>query len=213
LPGSELSRPNLLEGEDLPPAPMQKRSREKRDRVKAAALTLFGEKGYERTSIEEIAQRANVAVGGFYQHFRSKRQLLLVLMDDLLERLSELQLKPQQSTDVRGRLRSFLSRAFSTDLRFLGAYRAWKEAIGSDAELARKQERIQVWTTARVTMVFIAFQKFPGARRGVDIPGLARAMDSFFWNLLGQAAGLSEVELNRWIDASTHLIYHALFVD
>lgn len=192
---------------------MQKRSREKRDRLKGAALALFGEKGYERTSIEEIAQRANLAVGGFYQHFRSKRQLLLVLMDDLLERLSELQLRPQPSTDVRGRLRSFLSRAFSTDVKFLGAYRAWKEAIGSDPELARKQERIQAWTTGRLTMAFTAFQKFPGARRGVDIAGLARAMDSFFWNLLGQAAGLSEVELNRWIDAATHLIYHALFVD
>lgn len=195
------------------PPPVQKRSREKRERLKAAALALFGEKGYEGTSIEEIARLAHLAVGGFYQHFRSKRQLLLVLMNDLLERLSELQLRPQLSPDVRGRLRSFLTRAFSTDLKFLGAYRAWREAMASDAELARKQEQIQAWTTARVTMAFSMLQRFPGARRGVDVPGLARAMDSFFWNLLGQAAGLSEVELNRWIDAATHLIYHALFTD
>ena len=32
-------------------------------------MALFGEKGYNLTSIDDIAQRANFAVGGFYQHF------------------------------------------------------------------------------------------------------------------------------------------------
>jgi AcrR family transcriptional regulator len=67
---------------------VQKRRMEKRARLKTAALALFGEKGYDGTSIDEVAHRAGLAVGSFYQHFRSKRQLLLVLMDDLLERLS-----------------------------------------------------------------------------------------------------------------------------
>jgi hypothetical protein len=42
---------------------------------------------------------------------------------------------------------------------------------------------------------------------------LARVMDSFFWNLLAQAVRLPDVELNQWLDASTHRIYHALFTD
>ena len=79
-----IKRPNLLAGEDLPPEPQQKRSLENRVQLKIAALALFGEKGFERTSVEEIARRANLAVGGFYLHYRSKRQLLLALMDDLL---------------------------------------------------------------------------------------------------------------------------------
>ena len=59
-------RPDLLAGEDLPAEPQQRRSLEKRRKLKAAGLALFGEKGYERTSIEEIARRAKLAVGGFY---------------------------------------------------------------------------------------------------------------------------------------------------
>jgi hypothetical protein len=47
----------------------------------------------------------------------------------------------------------------------------------------------------------------------VDIPGLARAMGSFFWSLLAQAVLLPKAELNREIDSATHLIYHALFSD
>lgn len=206
-------RPNLLAGEDLTPPPIQKRSVDKRIRLKKAALALFGEKGYHLTSIEDIAHRAHFAVGGFYQHFRSKRQLLLVLMDDLLEGLSRLDLRPQGAADVRAGLRNLLGRAFATDLQYLGAYRAWQEAVASDTDLASKQERIQAWTAARVQGAFTLMQSMPGARGGVDVPGLARVMDSFFWNLLAQACCFPESELNRWIDCATHLIYHALFVD
>ncbi len=206
-------RPNLLAGEDLPPEPRQKRSLAKRARLIAAGLTLFGERGYDATSIDEIARRAKLAVGGFYQHYRSKRQLLLALMDELLEGLSRMDFRPGAVTDVQSGIRELLSRAFSHDLRYLGAYRAWQEAVLSDPELARKQKAIQAWTTARVTTVVRLLQQLPGAREGVDIPGLGRVMDSFFWNLLGQAARLRSVELNQWIDSATHLIYHALFTD
>jgi AcrR family transcriptional regulator len=207
------ARPNLLAGEDLPPEPRQKRSLDKRARLKAAGLLLFGEKGYENTSIEGIARRAKLAVGGFYQHFRSKRQLLLALMDELLEKLSELDFRPEAVTDVRAGIRQLLSRAFSHDLKYLGAYRAWQEAALSDPDLARKQEQIHSWTTTRAMTLFQLLQRLPGARPGVDVPGLARVMDSFFWSLLAQAGRFSKVELNQRIDSATHLIYHALFTD
>src|SRR5262249_44389898 len=138
---------------------------------------------------------------------------LLVLMDDLLEKLSQLKLRPEAVSDPRTGLHALLSRAFSSDLRYLGAYRAWQEAVLSDAGLARKQDQIQAWTTARVTTVFELFLQMPAARAGVDVPGLARAMDSFFWSLLAQAVRLPRPELNRWIASATHLIHHALFTD
>jgi AcrR family transcriptional regulator len=208
-----MKRPNLLNSEELPPAPVQKRSLARRAGLKAAALDLFGQKGYQATSIRDIARHAHLAIGSFYQHFRSKRQLLLLLMDDLLEGLSRLDLSPKPASDVHAGLRAFLSRAFSADLEYLGAYRAWQEALLSDSELARKQTQIQAWTTARVTSVFERLQQLPGARPDIDIPSLARAMDSFFWNLLAQAVRLPKVELDQSIDAATHLIYHALFTD
>lgn len=206
-------RPNLLAGENLPPEPRQKRSLEKRARLKDAGLALFGEKGYESTSIDEIAHRANLAVGTFYQHYRTKRQLLLALMDELLEKLSRLEFRPEAARDGRSVVRELLSRAFSHDLHYLGAYRAWQEAALTDAGLARKQNQIHAWTTARVTAVFERLQQMPGGRRGVDIPDLARAMDSLFWSLLAQAVRMPEAELDRWVESSTHLIYHAIFAD
>ena len=206
-------RPNLLQGEDLPPDPVQKRSREKRARLKTAGLALFREKGYERTSIDEIVLKAHLAVGSFYQHFRSKKQLLLSLMDEFLEDLSRLDLRPKNTPDLRAGFRAFFARALSTDLHYLGAYRAWQEAVITDPDLARKEAEIRAWTISRVLGAFSLLQQLPGARPGVDIRGLASVMDGFFWNLLGQAISLPEAQLEPWIDSATHIVYHALFAD
>lgn len=206
-------RPNLLAGEDLPPPPLQRRSVDKRTRLNVAALSLFAEKGYEATSIEEIARRSQLAVGTFYQHFRSKRQLLLCLMDDLLERLSEISVQPRVTNDRRAALRDVLARAFARDLQYLGAYRAWQEAALVDGDLARKQMEIHAWTTARVFGVLQFLQELPHARSGVDLAGLAVVLDGFFWSLLAQAARMDAVELERWIDAATHLVYHSMCKD
>ena len=143
------ARPNLLDGEDLPRAPQQKRSQKKRVQLMAAAIALFGERGYGATSVDEIAQRAKLAIGTFYQHFRSKRQLLLALMDELLEKLAEVNLRLKATGDARAAVHAVLAQAFSRDLSYLGALRAWQEAALSDRGLAQKQGQIHEWTTAR----------------------------------------------------------------
>ena len=206
-------RPNLLAGEDLLPEPRQRRSVAKRLAIKTAALALFAEKGYEATSIEDIVRRAKLATGGFYQHYRSKRQLLLSLMDDLLEYMSRLDLSPGGAIGVRAMLHGLLVRAFAGDLRYLGAYRAWEEATLSDPDLARKDRQIHAWTTARLLRLFEFLHTLPGARPEVALAVLARVMDNFFWGLLARAVRARQAELNEWIDTSAGLIYHALFTD
>jgi len=207
------NRPRLLAAKEVPNIPRQGRSRQKRRRLKEAALRLFGERGYENTSVEEIARRAHLAVGGFYQHFKSKRHLLIALMDELVDHLSRLELRPAATGDPRAVIHRLIAAAFERDLRYLGAYRAWEEAVLSDPDLARRHRALHGWTTSRVVAVFTALQRLPGARRGVDVPRLARAMDTFFWSLLAQAVRMSKRELSEAIGAVTDLIYHALFVD
>jgi AcrR family transcriptional regulator len=205
--------PDLLAGERLPAQPRQRRSLAKRTRLDAAALSLFRERGYAATSIDAIAKRARLAVGGFYQHYESKRQLLISLMQQLVVRLSRLELSPFNGEDVHAELRALIAGAFATDFEYLGAYRAWQEAALSDADLARKERAIRDWTCARVEAVFAALQRLPGTRRDVNIGALARAMDGFFWTMIGEAARRPDMPLDEAIDAATHLIYHALFVD
>jgi len=53
-----------------------------RRRVLDAAEALFSRRGYEPTSIADVAERAGVGVGTLYHHFPDKRALLLALIDD-----------------------------------------------------------------------------------------------------------------------------------
>ena len=207
------SIPDLLAGEDLPPPPKQARSREKRRRLVRAALRLFATKGYEGVSVEDIADRAGVALGVFYLHFRSKRQLLLVLMQELLNDLARIELTIGPSSNPRAAIRELFVRAAATDLRSLGAYRAWQEAVIGDSRLARLDARIHDWTTARLTQLLHGLRRLPRARVKIEVDSLARAIDRLMWSLIGEAARQGSDALSQWADTVAHLVYHAVFRD
>ncbi len=49
---------------------------EARDRIAAAARDLFASDGYDRTTVDAIAERAGVARRTFFRHFRSKDDVI-----------------------------------------------------------------------------------------------------------------------------------------
>ncbi|MDG9722696.1 MULTISPECIES: TetR/AcrR family transcriptional regulator [unclassified Streptomyces] len=61
------------------PAPLGRRERSKlriKDRIYTSALTLFAEQGYDRTTVDQIAERADVARGTFFNYFQRKEDLV-----------------------------------------------------------------------------------------------------------------------------------------
>lgn len=62
---------------------------EKRRRIKAAARATFIEKGYDAATTREIAVRADVAIGTLFVYAKDKRDLLLMIVNDDLEALTE----------------------------------------------------------------------------------------------------------------------------
>jgi TetR/AcrR family fatty acid metabolism transcriptional regulator len=62
----------------------RKRVGNKRERIIAAAATLFGEKGYHSTTTAEIAESAGVAAGTIYIYFSSKEELLVAVFEEFL---------------------------------------------------------------------------------------------------------------------------------
>lgn len=59
----------------------ERRKLEVSERIRAAAASLFEEKGYDATTVEEIAERADVAKGTLFNHFPRKDALLLAVRD------------------------------------------------------------------------------------------------------------------------------------
>jgi AcrR family transcriptional regulator len=45
-------------------------------RLQEAALEIYGERGFEQTTVAEIAQRAGLTERTFFRHFADKREVL-----------------------------------------------------------------------------------------------------------------------------------------
>jgi AcrR family transcriptional regulator len=66
---------------------LQERSREKRDRLIQAGLSVFAQHGYNQARMTDIAAEAGVSVGVLYQRFDDKLGLFKVIVDTLAHRL------------------------------------------------------------------------------------------------------------------------------
>jgi AcrR family transcriptional regulator len=61
-----------------------------RDRILETALDLFIERGYDKTSLREIAERVGVTKAALYYHFASKEEIIRTLVQPLVEHLESL---------------------------------------------------------------------------------------------------------------------------
>lgn len=50
--------------------------------IEDAAIELFMEQGYHATSMRQIAEHANLALGGIYNHFKSKEEIFEAIIVD-----------------------------------------------------------------------------------------------------------------------------------
>ncbi len=57
-----------------------------RQRIVAAAVSLFAEQGFDATSVNQVVARAGVAKGALYHHFESKDDLLYEVYRELVDR-------------------------------------------------------------------------------------------------------------------------------
>jgi TetR/AcrR family transcriptional regulator, cholesterol catabolism regulator len=75
----------------LPPRPRRAASRERYDRRQAEvvqeAARVFAARGYDQTSVPQLAEELGIAAGSLYHYFGSKEQLLIAICDQLMDPL------------------------------------------------------------------------------------------------------------------------------
>src|SRR6266700_8185286 len=60
-----------------------------RDRLAQAAFDLFKERGYDDTTVDDIAERAGLGRATFFRHYRSKEDVIFPDHDRLLEQVRD----------------------------------------------------------------------------------------------------------------------------
>lgn len=119
-----------------------------REVLAEAACELFLERGYESTTIAEIASRAGVSRSGFFNYFASKGDILWAGLD---ERIDALERRLSEGSAVREVLEA-MADGFAPDSLALALRNA--EAMGAEEELGRessvRRSRIGAAVSARL---------------------------------------------------------------
>ena len=89
------------------------RAEDTRRRIYEAALELFREKGFEQTTMRDIAAKADVALGGAYYYFSSKDAIVLAFYHDMQESSHESILEAMAGhKKLKDRIRVVLDKRF-----------------------------------------------------------------------------------------------------
>lgn len=84
---------NILEGElqmtdDQPEGRVARRQRRNREALISAARIVMSEKGVDGATMLEIAERADVGAGTVYNYFKSKDELAIAVLEEMMSDLS-----------------------------------------------------------------------------------------------------------------------------
>ncbi|MGK8502758.1 TetR/AcrR family transcriptional regulator [Nocardia asiatica] len=80
--------------------------------IRDAAVKLFGAKGFEQTSLREVADAVGITKASLYYHYASKLDLLLAIIDPIVEHMRSvvvgLDQVPHDAENIRQVLRRYL---------------------------------------------------------------------------------------------------------
>jgi AcrR family transcriptional regulator len=135
------------------------KAEETRSRILEAALTTFRERGFERATMREIADAAQVATGAAYYYFDSKEAIVMAFYQRAQEDLRpEVERALATSRTFEARVRAIVT----GKLRYFGPNRVLMGALSAHADPAHPLS---------------PFSEATRAVREEDVGGFARAVD------------------------------------
>lgn len=126
-----------------PGEPPTTKGRSTRQRLIAAATSLFEENGYARVRVADIAKRAGLSQGAFYRYFTDRRALMLELMRQLTTDAFDFVRVPWDGTDP-------MSSVLRSTQLYFEYYAAHRALFGLLVELSQTDPDVgQIWADSR----------------------------------------------------------------
>lgn len=152
-------------------------------RLRAAAMELYVERGYEQTTVADIAQRAGLTARTFFRYFTDKREVLFAGSDALQQGLvSALEAAPDSASPMDA-----VAAALDAAAAMLGARRDFsrqrQSVIAANAELQERE---------LIKMASLSAALADGLRRrGVTDPAAGLAAEA--------GVAVFRVAFERWV--------------
>jgi AcrR family transcriptional regulator len=168
---------------------LEKRKRERRLRIYDAAVDLFRSQGFERTTVNQIAEAADVVPATFFNHFPSKNAVLGQMTGEVLA-VIELMLKGQLAAtqSTRERLTGFVDQAAAQIAETRGLAReVLLELVRTESEPGKPPPYVE-----RIHEPFAAM-----LREGQERGDVRRDQDAAF--LAEMVVGILNAAITNWL--------------
>ena len=155
----------------------------KRKRILDAATDEFATYGFENTSIQQIAKRAEISVGSVYKYFENKEELFAMVVKENLSLLEELLLHHSSSDeDIMIKAESVLKELLKFSKKHPQLIKLYCAiTTGSNVEFSRMlAERIASISAKIYTDVIKKAQQTGDVRSDVDPRVFAFLLDNIF---------------------------------
>ncbi|HMG34777.1 MAG TPA: TetR/AcrR family transcriptional regulator [Blastocatellia bacterium] len=200
----------------LPADPKQARSKQTKEKIVQAAIKLFEERGYEKTTSNDIAAEAGVSVGSFYVYFTDKRQLLLTIFDRVADELynsvfMKMQAEQLFDSDIGLHIRDAVSSSIIDKEKRAGLHRVFGEMMHRDAEFGLRVKKAMERSQDKLREL-ISLAKKAGLTWDIDVAAAAFLVQRVVFDLSQDyVSGFVQFDEARAIDALAQMIERYIF--
>ena len=189
--------------------PKQARSIGTKERILETALKLFCEKGYYRTTTNEIARVAGVSIGSLYSYFKDKDTIFMEILGDYNKLFISVHEESSEDielfrTDKRAWLRRFIEDMIKVHEISKELNQEMKILSFSNPEVASIREK-QLGLTRKITMDF--FYQYKDEINVKDIEAAAIVSYNFITSTVDYVVfEKNEIERDRILEATVEAI-------
>ncbi len=166
------------------------------ERLRAAALSLFAEAGYEQATVAQIAQRAGVTERTFYRYFSDKREVLFAGSAELQRRMVDAVTAAAPTADP-ARLVAIaldaLASAFPAERR---EFARWRNAVLASEPTLQERELLKLAALKRALWVALTDHGVEGVKAAVAAESTIGVFHVGFarWIADGEERDLAELQ-------------------
>jgi AcrR family transcriptional regulator len=161
---------------------------ERREAILDAARSAFAERGFHETSLDSVAERAGVSKALLYEHFSSKRELYVSMLEmhvhELVERISGAVAGAEPGEP---RMRAGLEAFFGFVEERRGAWRIMFRN-SDDPDVSIRLDRLR----DEVAAAIVQLMSEEAAAKGLDFPKMPEMVEMIAQQLVGAMQSLAD---------------------
>lgn len=161
---------------------------DRREAILDAARSAFAERGFHETSLDSVAERAGVSKALLYEHFSSKRELYVAMLEmhvhELVERISGAVAGAEPGEP---RMRAGLEAFFGFVEERRGAWRIMFRN-SDDPDVSIRLDRLRDEVAAAIAQLMSE----EAAAKGLDFPKLPQMVEMIAQQLVGAMQSLAD---------------------